>query len=335
MSAMINQIQRFNHHLFSPLSVQCRRMLFSSQVELVEEWGSRMLQKRIETKDIITASPLNLLANTLNEKALSFTGDDLPKKGTMVPATYHHIYFPPRTREKELAKDGYETHFHPPSPPFNQRMWAGAELIFDNENPLCVHDQAKMITKINRIEQKKGGRLGDSVMVWLDKDIYNKKGWSMREQRCLIYASTNENDSVESSSVQQRSIKMNKKPDFSTMIRPTSILLFRYSALTFNSHMIHYDQDYARNIENHPNCLVQGPLSSTLLITLLRNHLYTQESKQDLILTSFQYRCLIPLYVNQPFTLCGRKLNTNGKSFELWINDYQGNLAVKGSAILA
>ncbi|KAI7851788.1 hypothetical protein BDC45DRAFT_203453 [Circinella umbellata] len=309
-------------------------MLYSSQVDSMNEWQSRTLQEHTETKDIITASPLNLLANTLNEKSLSFTGDTLPKRGTMVPATYHHVYFPPRTRENELASDGYETQFHPPSPPFNQRMWAGAELIFDNENPLRVQDQAKMITKVNRIEQKKGGRLGDSVMVWLDKDIYNKKGWSMREQRCLIYASTNKNDPVESTSV-QRSIKMKKKPEFSTVIQPTSILLFRYSALTFNSHMIHYDQDYARNIENHPSCLVHGPLSSTLLVTLLRNHLYAQESKQDLILKSFQYRCLAPLYVNQPLTLCGRKLNTNGKIFELWINDYQGNLAVKGSAILA
>ena len=81
--------------------------------------------------------------------------------------------------------------------------------------------------------------------------------------------------------------------------------------------------------------MIHGPLSGTLLITLLRTHLYTQESKQNLNLKSFQYRCLAPLYVNQPLTVCGRKLDTDGKSFELWVNDYQGNLAVKGSAILA
>ena len=189
---------------------KCRRMLFSSQVDMtsiVNEWRSRTLQEQTETLDIITSSPLNLLANTLDETALEFTGDILPKKGTVVPATYHHVYFPPRTRESALAKDGYETNFHPPSPPFNQRRWAGAELTFDNDNPLCVDDEAKMITKVNRIEQKKGGRLGDTVMVWLDKDIYNQKGWSMREQRCLVYAGTTENEEHVESSSSQRAIK--------------------------------------------------------------------------------------------------------------------------------
>ncbi|KAI9273027.1 hypothetical protein BDA99DRAFT_432922 [Phascolomyces articulosus] len=293
---------------------------------IVDEWRTRTMQEQTEAFDIITASPLNLLANTLNERALSFAGNVLPEKGTVVPGTYHHVYFPPRTRESELAKDGYETVFHPPYP-FTQRMWAGAELTFDKENPLCVDDEATMITKVNRIEHRIGGRLGDTVMVWLDKDIYNQKGWSMREQRTLVYATEQEASSSPSP-------RILKEPDFSMTMHPTSILLFRYSALTFNSHMIHYDQNYAQHVEHHPSCLVHGPLSSTLLITLLRTHLYTQ-FQSDLVLKSFQYRCLAPLYVNQPLTLFGRVTPGDNKSFELWVNDHQNNLAVKGTAVVA
>ena len=162
--------------------------MYSTQ-DLISEWRSSVMQEKTKAFDTITASPLNLLANTLDEPALDFTGTNVPKNGTLVPATYHHVYFPTRIPEPELASDGYEKDFHPPKP-FDQRMWAGAELTWSKDNPLRVGDNANMITSVNRVEHKMGGRLGDAVMVWLDKDIYNDKGWSMREQRCLIYATS-------------------------------------------------------------------------------------------------------------------------------------------------
>ncbi|KAI9491630.1 hypothetical protein BDB00DRAFT_832247 [Zychaea mexicana] len=306
--------------------------MYSGQVEsntkqIMSEWRARAMQERTETLDTITASPLNLLANTLDDRTLGYMDHVVPEKGMIVPATYHHVYFPPRTPEHKLASDGYETNFHPPYP-FDQRMWAGAELTFDLRNPLRVGDEAEMVTKVNRIEHKEGGRLGDSVMVWLDKDIYNQKGWSMREQRCLVYATSQHKKTGLSSS--RRSIQMKKAPDFFKIIHPTSILLFRYSALTFNSHKIHYDQDYAKNVEKHPNCLVHGPLSSTLLISALRTYYNSKFGEGDIALESFQYRCLAPLYVDQPLTVCGR--HTGLGTFELWINDHHDNLAVKGTA---
>ncbi|KAI8141034.1 hypothetical protein BJV82DRAFT_186471 [Fennellomyces sp. T-0311] len=298
--------------------------MYSTQ-DLINEWRSHVMQERTRTYDTITASPLNLLANTLDEPGLDFKGNKMPEKGTIVPATYHHVYFPTRIPEKDLASDGYEQVFHPPKP-FDQRMWAGAELTWSKDNWLRVGDNAEMVTSVNRVEHKTGGRLGDAVMVWLDKDIYNSKGWSMREQRCLVYATSQQKHSG------SRAITMKRMPDFSQEIHPTSILLFRYSALTFNAHMIHYDQNYATKVEKHPSCLVQGPLSSTLLITLLRTQIY-RDTQQPLNLRSFQYKCLYPLYVEQPFTLCGR--SSSNKTFDLWIVNHLGNLAVKGTAELA
>lgn len=141
-----------------------------------------MCSHQTKAVDVVTASPLNLLANTLNESALPFKHNVMPESGTIVPATYHHVYFPPRTPEEALASDGYETDFVPP-PPYVQRLWGGAELTFSSTNPLRVGDSVTMTTTVDRVEQ----RAESSVFVWLNKDIYNTHGWSMREKRCLVY----------------------------------------------------------------------------------------------------------------------------------------------------
>lgn len=133
--------------------------------------------------DEITTSQFNLLANTLSDTL--FVDENTPKKGTVLPPCWHHVYFPPRTQEHNLADDGYETTYFPPKP-FSQRMWVGAHMNWNLDNPLKVDDKAKMTTALDRAELRQG-RLGDSAMVWINKDIENQHGWSMREQRCLVY----------------------------------------------------------------------------------------------------------------------------------------------------
>lgn len=183
---------------------------------MIDTWTDSISSQRMITHDIITASPLNLLANTLDEPTVQYKHNILPTPGTIVPATWHHIYFPPRTVESELAHDGYESEFFPPSP-FTQRMWAGATLTFNHHHHhhhhttastrksrhLSVGDTVTMATYLDRCEFRPSSRLGDAVFVYLNKDIYcngkdgahdddsffdNKKDWVMREQRCLVYA---------------------------------------------------------------------------------------------------------------------------------------------------
>ncbi|CDH53889.1 hypothetical protein RO3G_16341 [Lichtheimia corymbifera JMRC:FSU:9682] len=297
----------------------------------LEAWRSTAMETETCASDVITSSPLNLLANTLDEPSVPFKHAILPAAGTVVPATYHHIYFPPRTVESELAADGFENDFHPPEP-FVERMWAGARLEFNPVNPLRVGDEATMVTTVNRIETKQGGRLGDSVLVWLDKDIHNAQGWAVHEQRCLVYATNNHHASP-------RMIKARKPPSFSKTICPSPILLFRYSALTFNAHRIHYDHPYATQREHHPDRLVHGPLSGTLLMTLLRTHVSEKHGHlNETRILSFDYRCLMPLYVDKPLTLCGRQVSDtddNQMLFDLWIVDHDNNLAVKGNAVIS
>ncbi|GAA5806414.1 hypothetical protein HPULCUR_011948 [Helicostylum pulchrum] len=299
------------------LTKNLTRPRFYSTGQLLQQWEAETKSNCVETTwDEITGSQFNLLANTLGGS--EYVDEKVPKEGTNVPPCWHHAYFPPRTQEGNLASDGYETSYFPPKP-FSQRMWVGAKLDWNVENPLKVGDQVKMITALDRAELRQG-RMGDSAMVWINKDIENEHGWSMREQRCLVY-----HPEQEKKSVVTRGITVKKKAEFSKTITPSSILLFRYSALTFNSHKIHFDHEYATKVENHPACLVHGPLSGTLLLDFLITKTGQKKMK------SFEYKCLTPLYVNMPLTLFGKKSNDPDR-YEVWITDHLGHLAVKGSA---
>ncbi|KAI8990148.1 hypothetical protein BDB01DRAFT_780181 [Pilobolus umbonatus] len=291
-------------------------------IQLVKEWKEEIESNKnlnnFITHDEITPSQINLLANTLNDT--TWVNEVVPEKGSVVPPCWHHVYFPPRTLENDLAADGYETDFFPPKP-YSQRMWVGASMTWSPDNKLRVGDKATMTTSLHQATPHTT-RMGDSVLVWINKDIENKEGWSMREQRCLIY-----HPELKGVTVTPKSIQAKKEPDFMKSISPTSILLFRYSALTFNSHKIHFDHLYASEVENHPACLVHGPLSGTFMVNLLGNNIHDEN-----FISYFEYKCLAPLYVNRQLNVCGRQSRTDPSTYELWITNEHGHLAVKGSA---
>ena len=101
--------------------------------------------------------------------------------------------------------------------------------------------------------------------------------------------------------------------------------LFRFSALTFNAHRIHYDRDYARDVEGYPDCLVHGPYQATLLIDHLRREM------PDRVIREFRFRGERPLFVDQPFEL---NLLRDGDRIELWTSDRSGSVAMSAEAIL-
>ncbi len=111
-------------------------------------------------------------------------------------------------------------------------------------------------------------------------------------------------------------------------MHPDAALLFRYSALTFNAHRIHYDRSFATQAENYPGLVVHGPLIATLLLDLLRRNL------PDAIVSHFLFRAVRPLFDVAPFSLFGR-VAENEKVAELWAADVDGWLATGASATLA
>ncbi|CAG8581731.1 2314_t:CDS:2 [Ambispora gerdemannii] len=306
-------------------------------MSLISNWKSKVLDETTLSTDTITSTPLQLLSLTLNRTNII---DDTPATAispveTALPPNYHLAYFPTRAYEKDLSPDGYLT-THSPPPPFLQRLWAGGELLFDNWNPLRVGQHVNMETKCRNVEVKRGAFGGENVFVWVDRDIGNKYGFSVRDTRCLVYMRR----SVLKEK-QRKIVKVNYRPDFEKTIHPTTILLFRYSAVTFNSHLIHYDHKYATEMEGHEGCLVHGPLTCTLLLDLLRDNI-PEPSAQ---IKSFTYRTTSPLVVGKPFKISGKrnrnvvssnslKEGGSGVSYELWAENNEGCVAMKGTALI-
>ena len=111
-------------------------------------------------------------------------------------------------------------------------------------------------------------------------------------------------------------------------IHTDPLLLFRYSALTFNGHRIHYDYPYVTEVEGYPDLIVHGPLIATLLADLVRREL------PDATLQSFAFKALRPTFANRPFTVCG-KPSDDGKTIDLWAKDHEGYLTMRATAALA
>ncbi|KAJ3156825.1 hypothetical protein HDU86_003591 [Geranomyces michiganensis] len=301
---------------FGPSFISSLRR-FASASSSVEAWALKAREKKLVDYDTITAGHSHLLALTL-DPTVSPEPDVTFPPGAVLPAGYHLALFPPRIAEPDLAADGYDNDYSPPSP-YIQRMWAGGSFSFNPANRLRTGQQVKQTTTLDDVQLKHGPR-GEAVMVWTEKLVENERGRSVLERRCLAYMPKERNPTSN-----PRSLQIKLKHDFVRQFRPTPVTLFRYSALTFNSHRIHYDNHYAREVEGYPDCLTHGPLTTTLLMDLLERNL--PEDKQ---ITLFNYRALSPLLVNDPITLCGKQTEPN--QFELWATNKDGGLAMKGTA---
>ena len=111
-------------------------------------------------------------------------------------------------------------------------------------------------------------------------------------------------------------------------IVPDDVLLFRYSALTFNGHRIHYDRRYVTEVEGYPGLIVHGPLIATLLVDLVRRE------RPDARITGFRFKAVRPTFDLHPFRVHGRP-SADGKTVALWANDHEGWLTMQGEAVLA
>jgi 3-methylfumaryl-CoA hydratase len=298
---------------------------YSTKPSVLQQWEKDITRKKLIENDVINPSQFNLMGNTLNHPV--YRHNKLPEPGTVLPPAWHLAYFPPRVLETDLSSDGYEKDWSPPEP-FVHRMWAGGELSWNKENPLRVGQAVRMESKIRDIQFRGGGRRGDSVFIWVDKDLHNEQGWSLTESRCWVYVKQTSPEKTEQMKKNESAPDLRKdldQADFSLMLKPTPMTLFRFSALTFNSHLIHYDHVYSTTVEHQQGCLTHGPLSFTLMINQLYGHL--DSSKK---ITSFNYRCLSPLVVNDEIKVCGKATGAN--EYDLWVLDKNGKVAVKGKA---
>ena len=275
-------------------------------------------QGRSETlSDDITAAPVRALSATLDRD------DPLPQAGTRLPELWHWLYFLPHHRQSEIGEDGHAKRggFLPPVP-LPRRMWAGGRLAWEPGNPLQVGDRAERTSRIVSVTHK-AGRTGELVFVLVRHEVRNERGLALTEEHGIVYRAA-----AQPGEAGPPPTPAPKDAAFSRDIVPDDVLLFRYSALTFNGHRIHYDRRYVTQVEGYPGLIVHGPLIATLLVDLLRRNVPGAQ------LARFEFRAVRPTFDIAPFRVHG-KPEADAKTFSLWGEDADGWLTMQATAVLA
>jgi 3-methylfumaryl-CoA hydratase len=171
----------------------------------------------------------------------------------------------------------------------------------------------------------KTGRTGSLCFVRVRHEVSNTKGLALREFHDIVYRPNPVSPASDSSPQATTSVAYEQAPvaSHSEIIRPTDPLLFRYSALTFNGHRIHYDRKYVTEVEGYPGLIVHGPLMATLLAGL------GKKLNLDARMASFEFRALKPVFDLHPFEVCAGTLE--GHSMNLWVKDFEGHITMKAT----
>ena len=271
--------------------------------------------RREHVDDLITPSRVAALAATLDRD------DPAPMPGDALPPPWHWMLCVPAARQSALGPDGHPARggFLPPVP-LPRRMWAGGRLTFPQ--PLRVGEAVQRRSQVISVEHK-SGRSGELVFVLVRHEFHGAQGLAITEEHDIVYRDL--------PSAVSSSPTLVAAPDdgvWQRQIVPDDVLLFRYSALTFNGHRIHYDRRYVTEVEGYPGLIVHGPLIATLLLDLLRRNLPTAA------IAAFEFKALQPLFDITPFSVHGQA-EADGKTVRLWARDAEGWLAMSASARLA
>lgn len=262
-------------------------------------------------EDTVTAVPITALAATLDRD------DPAPRPGDELPPLWHWLYFLPLHRQSEIGPDGHPERggFLPPVP-LPRRMWAGGRLTF--HRPLRVGEAVRRTSTVVDVSHKTG-RTGPLVFVLVRHDVAGEDGTALVEEHDIVYR-----DAPRLDEPAPAARPAPKAAVWRRDITPDPVLLFRYSALTFNGHRIHYDRSYVTDVERYPGLIVHGPLIATLLTDLLRRNVARP-------LASFRFRAVQPLFDTAPFAVCGAPAPEGGGAL-VWAQDSAGFLAMEAEA---
>jgi 3-methylfumaryl-CoA hydratase len=276
-------------------------------IDHLRQWIGRST----EATDIVTAQLVKGLRATLFQEV----GE--PKKGDAAPFTTHWCLAQPVFPMSMLGPDGHPTRggFLPPVP-LPRRMWAGGEIEF--LEPLRVGDESTRTSRIAYV-QVKTGSTGTLCFVSVEHSISSPRGVSIRERQDIVYR--------EMTTTAPATAKAPPPPP-KAQHRETHVsdpvLLFRYSALTFNGHRIHYDRDYVTKVEGYPGLIFHGPLQAALIVEMAARLRGGKAPKK------FTYRGLQPLFEGSEFSI---NANDSGESMELWTANADGQPTMKGTAV--
>ena len=266
--------------------------------------------------DVIHPTPVVALTATLDHPAAPAV------PGSPLPPLWHWLYFLPMHRQSEIGPDGHARRggFLPPVP-LPRRMWAGSQ--FDFRAPLRLGDTVARTSTIEDVRSK-DGRTGPLVFVKVRHELRCNGAAepALLEFHDIVYREAQRSDDVAPPPQRARATASWQRP-----VLADEVLLFRYSALTFNGHRIHYDRQYVTEVEGYPGLVVHGPLIATLLMDLLRRQM------PDADVARFSFKAVRPTFDLHPFQVNG-ELGADGKTVKLWAQDHEGWLTMDATATL-
>ncbi len=265
-------------------------------------------------EDEITLGAVRRLAATLDQDPTTF------RRGSEMPESWYAILFAPVARESTLQPDGHllTGDFLPPLHG-TRRMFAGRRTKFIK--PLKIGDMVSRVSTVTHAELKTG-RTGPFTLMTVRHEISGPSGLALTEEQDIVYRAAVEARTV---AAQKEAAPATDKPAWSTPIELDAVLLFRYSALTFNAHRIHYDLPYARDVEGYPALVMNGGLTALLLVETARPHL-------PFPIAAYAARAISPLFVGQRVAFNGRLA---GDAAALWASGPDGGLAYRVDVTLA
>ncbi|MBK8177084.1 MAG: MaoC family dehydratase N-terminal domain-containing protein [Rhodospirillales bacterium] len=263
------------------------------------------------------------------DAALDRSGPPI-EDGDELPPLRHWLYFWPCAASSGLGRDG-----HPlpggflPDVGAARRMWAGGRLRF--EAPLIAGAQVRRTSTIASVSEK-AGRSGRLVFVTVRHDFEMPAGLALVEEQDIVYRqqhgdppAPHGDDGADAPAPGPPAAPIAANAACGQPMRADPVLLFRYSALTFNAHRIHYDRDYATGVEGYAGLVVHGPLLATLLIDAVRAA-WPAET-----LRSFAFRGLRPVIDGALFTINARR---DGPAADAWIETADRQAAMRARAVL-
>jgi 3-methylfumaryl-CoA hydratase len=274
----------------------------------LRQWIGRTEEKT----DIVTA---HLVAGL---RSVLFLDIGNPKDGDTAPFTAHWCLTLPVVPMSEVAPDGHAKRgaFLPPVP-LPRRMWAGGAINFTE--PLRVGD---VVTRTSTIKDLtlKSGSTGLLCFVSVDHVFKTPRGTAIRERHDIVYRE------MPTAGQNVAPAKPPAAPAAATHSErhlADPVLLFRYSALTFNGHRIHYDRDYVTKVEGYPGLIVHGPLQAALLVEL------AAKLRGGKAPATFVYRGLQPLFDGAEFSVNASEISTG---LDLWTANAKGEPTMRGTA---
>ena len=270
--------------------------------QLLNQW----IGKTETVEDVINLAPARAMAAMLDHEKRPRLGDELPP-------LWSWSYFLPAPRQSFIGEDGHPQKggFLPPVP-LPQRLRAGG--YFKLEAPLRIGDSARQVQTVKDIKIKEG-RSGTLIFVTVQYEIFAADERALVEEMHLVYRDRPGPDAGAPPPIQPP-----QNPEWNRRVTPDPVLLFRYSALTMNTHRIHYDRTYAISEEGHRGLVVQAPLTATLLLDLMHREAPNLQAK------SINFRATCPLYDGWPIGLEGKRVEDG---VLLWAVDHEGALAMK------